>query len=199
MKIGIFLTPVHEENNTYLSMNYELYTLLKENDITVVGITNIKGIENCCGVILPGGNDNLKEEIEVIKYLHKENIPTLGICMGMQLMGEVFNGSVTPLPDKRHLSLNKKVHQVQIKKGSLLHDIIKEETIVTNSRHVDNLVKTDLDIVAYSNDGVIEAIEDKAKSFFIGVEWHPESNILDKANCDLFTYFLKKCHERLEN
>ena len=37
-----------------------------------------------------------------------------------------------------------------------------------------------MDTIGVSNDGVIEVIEDKKKKFFIGVEWHPETNFLNK-------------------
>lgn len=50
---------------------------------------------------------------------------------------------------------------------------------------------TELDCVAYSEDGIIEAIEDKTKRFFIGVQWHPESLINDEYSNKLFDYFIK--------
>lgn len=51
---------------------------------------------------------------------------------------------------------------------------------------------TDLDIVAYSEDEIIEAIEDKKKKFFIGVQWHPESLTYDEYSNKLFDFFIKK-------
>jgi len=50
---------------------------------------------------------------------------------------------------------------------------------------------TKLSQVAYSEDGIIEAIEDKNKRFFIGVQWHPESLMEDRYSDKLFSYFIE--------
>ena len=43
---------------------------------------------------------------------------------------------------------------------------------------------------------VIEAIEDKNKKFFIGVQWHPESMYsYDILECNLFDYFIEVCRK----
>ena len=45
-----------------------------------------------------------------------------------------------------------------------------------------------------SDDDVIEAIEDKNKDFFLGVQWHPETMITyDKLQQELFNYFVNIC------
>ena len=65
-----------------------------------------------------------------------------------------------------------------------------------NSRHHDYIVKTDLDIVAYSFDHIIEAVEDRNKTFFIGVQWHPEDMITyDTVMKELWKSFLVTCRE----
>ena len=46
--------------------------------------------------------------------------------------------------------------------------------ISVNSRHSFELKGSNLVVSARSNDGVIEAIEDTNKRFFLGVQWHPE-------------------------
>ena len=45
-------------------------------------------IKNIQGVIVPGGfgSTGIENMITFIKTLREENIPTLGICLGMQLM-----------------------------------------------------------------------------------------------------------------
>jgi len=48
-----------------------------------------------------------------------------------------------------------------------------------------------LDCVAYSEDNVLEAIEDKNKKFFMGIQWHPESLMEDTYSRRLFDYFIK--------
>ncbi len=187
MTIGIFLTPVLEEE-PYLKLNMKLYKYLKNKNVKVIGITDKSQVDFCDGVILPGGFNYLDEELETIEALYEQDIPTLGICMGMQLMGIFKNGKCELLPNKKHQTTKKKAHQVQIKKDSILYEILKEETLTVNSRHNEGLVKTDLEVIAYSNDGVIEAITDSSKKFFVGIQWHFEDMDLEKN--DILDYFI---------
>ena len=60
-----------------------------------------------------------------------------------------------------------------------MYKIIGEETIKVNSRHMRQIPFTNLDGVAYSEDNILEAIEDKSKKFFLGIQWHPESLLDD--------------------
>ena len=49
---------------------------------------------------------------------------------------------------------------------------------------------TNLDCVAYSEDNILEAVEDKNKKFFLGIQWHPESLLEDIYSKRLFDYFI---------
>lgn len=150
---------------------------------------------NCDGLIFQGGDDSEEYEKEFLKYAYEQNIPTLGICLGMQLMGLVFDGDLTR--KKKHKYKNKKyVHNVFIKKDSKLFSLINQSNILVNSRHKFVINNTSLDVVAQTADGVIEAVEDKTKKFFIGVQWHPESMIAyDKVSNRLFDQFVKECEK----
>ena len=83
------------------------------------------------------------------------------------------------------------MHNVYIEKKSKLYEIIENTEIRVNSRHIRHIPSTKLDMVAYSEDGILEAVEDKTRRFFIGVQWHPESIIEDKYSNKLFDYFIK--------
>ena len=68
------------------------------------------------------------------------------------------------------------VHEVEIVPGTLLASIVGEENLAVNTKH-HQAVKTpapSLHVVAKSPDGVIEALEDPAFPFVLGVQWHPE-------------------------
>lgn len=176
MNIGIILRKnKNSELKDIYSINKEIFDIVKENNGHILGVYDIDSLKHCDGVILQGGNDFDDIELEIIKYLYDNDIPTLGICLGMQQMAIIKNGELDEIDNFKHLSSNKYVHDVNIDPVSKLYKILKSEKIKVNSRHKDKVVKTDLDIVAYSSDGIIEAIEDKNKKFFIGVEWHPES------------------------
>lgn len=147
-------------------------------------------LENIDGVILVGGDDIYNFEYNLVKYLYNNDIPTLGICLGMQTMATSINGTLGQLNNLEHKSAKKYVHYIDINSSSLLYKIIGKDKIMVNSRHKDYVLNTGLSIGA-TCDGIIEEVEDKNKKFFVGVQWHPED--LDDENSDkLFNYFINK-------
>lgn len=189
-RIGILLRC----DDTY-HLNKELTEVLLDYDAIPIGIVSnqledmIELSKNIDGYILQGGSDYTDIEIEFVKYLYDNNIRTLGICLGMQMMSIMKDGIIGTLKTNRHQSTNKYVHQVILNKDSKLYEIVKEEKFLVNSRHEEYIKTTNLDISAKSDDGVIEAVEDKTKTFFIGVQWHPES-IMDIISRKIFESFL---------
>lgn len=152
-------------------------------------------ISFCHGIILQGGEELNNFDIEIVKYLYDKNIPVLGICLGMQIMGKAFNGTV--LNDAHHDISKDYVHYVKINKDSKLYSILENDYIFVNSKHNDRVYQTDLDVAGYFGD-VIEALEDREKDFFIGVQWHPES--LKDINSDkLFNTFIETCKKCKNN
>lgn len=153
-------------------------------------IDKIKHIINTCdGVILPGGDDILEKDLEIIDYLYKKDVPTLGICLGMQEMAVYKNGALEDLKEPIHYTKDIKAHEVFISRDSLLYEIIKNNKIVVNSIHKSIVTKTYLNVSALSNDNYIEAVEDKSKKFFLGVQWHPERMEVEESSL-LFDYFI---------
>lgn len=182
----------------------DLVQFLKKYNVNIIGIPiifgddeefdRIKEILNFCdGIISPGGSKISDIDYKIIEYLYKIDKPTLGICLGMQIIGKLFNGKIrTKIEDERHYSQKEYVHEVIIKKDSRLYQILREEKIRVNSRHMRQIPTTQLDCVAFSEDGVLEAIEDKNKKFFIGIQWHPESLMEDVFSNRLFDYFMEQ-------
>lgn len=143
-------------------------------------------INICDGIILQGGEEMNEFDKTVALYLYEQNIPTLGICLGMQTMGVIASGNT--INDANHNIKSKYAHYVKINKNSRLYEIIGKQYIFVNSKHHERIYKTNLEVTAYCED-VIEAIEDKTKTFYVGVQWHPES--LDDENSDkLFKAFI---------
>lgn len=141
-------------------------------------------IDMCDGFILQGGTDFYNTDLLIVKYLYDNNIPTLGICLGMQTMACLFNGKMDKI--NNHYSLNKYVHNIYIDTNSMLYKIIGKNKIMVNSRHKEYIINTDLNISSHCN--IIESIEDINKKFFIGVQWHPES-LMDENSKKLFENF----------
>ena len=71
------------------------------------------------------------------------------------------------------------------------YEILHVEEILVNSRHDNYVYETELVCSARSEEGVMEAIEDKSKKFFMGFQWHPESLENDENSKKIFDEFLK--------
>lgn len=105
-------------------------------------------------------------------------------------MGMDFNNH-NIITVQNHRNESNYSHIINIDKDTLLYEIIGKEIIEVNSLHSFCIPNTKLHISARSDDSIIEAIEDKNKTFFLGVQWHPE--LLDDENTDkLFNYFINK-------
>lgn len=152
----------------------------------------IRVLKMCDACIMPGGNRMYDYDTFITDYLYKNDIPVLGICLGMQIMNAYLVGEeirVNALnkidieTNMNHNELDKMyVHKVTLDRTSKLFNIIGKEEISVNSRHKyvikdEENIKDKFDIVGMSEDGFPEAMEVKEKRFFIGVQWHPENMV----------------------
>lgn len=160
-----------------------------------------KDLKDCQGLLLQGGKKICNLDKEIVKYAHSINMPVFGICLGSQIMACAMDGIITKLPTTNHDIFNENTndntkeiygHKVKIDPNSKLFKIIKEPLIEVTSLHASHIIKTNLNVVASSEDNINEAFEDKTKNFFLGVQWHPElsNDIYSKR---LFDEFFKQC------
>jgi putative glutamine amidotransferase len=139
----------------------------------------LETLKMCDGIIMPGGCRIFEYDKFICKYALQNNIPILGICLGMQIMASVDCGTerTVELIDNgvNHQIKEKFAHKFKLDKNSFLYSIVQNEEFMVNSKHKCNVKKTnEFDIVGYSEDGIIEAIELKKNDFAVGVQWHPE-------------------------
>ena len=152
----------------------------------------------CNGILLQGGDAFYKYDEYIAKKAYENNIPTLGICLGMQLMSYIFNGKIGHIKD--HLSDKLYVHNNQILKDTKLFNMLNNDEISVNSHHKDYIISTNLKINSISSDRIIEGVEASNKDFFIGVQWHPETMIdYDNNACLIFQSFIKACLKHKNN
>ena len=137
-------------------------------------------------------------ELGLMTMADAADVPTLAICRGVQLLNVHRGGTlVQHLPQSGRHQRNdtpkpQSVHAVRIEPASKLAPIMGRVAQV-NSRHhqaVDR-VGTGLVVTARdAEDGVIEAVEDPARRFLVGVQWHPEDQApVDEAQRRLFEAF----------
>lgn len=199
-KIGIILRKNRSISDREIySINRDLIKFLDKYNVLVISFCiaennfekSKKIIDECDGIIIPGGDNPDKNIFKIIKYLYINNKPTLGLCLGMQEIGLFFDGKLEFINSFKHKSYKTYVHDIIINKDSLLYHILGENRIIVNSRHKDYLSHTKANRVAYSKDFIIEAIEIPNRKFFMGVQWHPESLYFDDNSNKLFDYFIK--------
>jgi len=186
-----------ENNIEFIGTRYDLFNSLYQFNVNLIGIPInieynklIESVNLCDGIILSGGENFHENDFKLIKYLVEKNIPTLGICLGMQSMAEYFNNR-REIVVTNHYSTNKYVHKIKIKRGSKLYKILNKDEILVNSRHHTAIPYTSMVVSAKSEDNIIEAVELSNLNFFIGLEWHPES-INDNNSYLIFKSFINK-------
>lgn len=118
------------------------------------------------------------------KALEKD-MSVLGICRGIQFMNAYLGGTLyqdleTEYDCKveHHMKppYDVKAHMVSVYPHTLLASIIGDGEHEVNSYHHQAIkdIADGIEIMAVSEDGLVEAISVKDKSFAVGVQWHPE-------------------------
>ena len=124
-------------------------------------------------VISPGpGNPNQSGNcINILKTLHKE-LPFLGVCLGHQIIGQVFGSKIVQAKKLMH----GKTSKINSKKIGILENLPKTfEATRYHSLVIDKkTLSEDLEITAETEDGVIMGIQHKQFNIH-GVQFHPES------------------------
>ncbi|HKT01139.1 MAG TPA: gamma-glutamyl-gamma-aminobutyrate hydrolase family protein, partial [Rugosimonospora sp.] len=109
--------------------------------------------------------------------------PVLGICRGAQLLAVAAGGRLHQhLPDVLGHSRHRAVvggpmgqHPVRLEPGSRCHAILGETLLVNSYHHQGVADPGTLVAVGWCpDDGLIEAVEDPAREFVLGVQWHAE-------------------------
>ena len=137
-----------------------------------------------------------RDDFEVALFLEarKQELPIFAICRGIQVMNVAGGGTLVqdiptqvagalahslPCPPNQTFSL---AHEVWVEKDTLLSRLLRErlndaDACDVNSRHHQAVkdVAAGFKVSATAPDGVIEAIEDPAARFCVGVQWHPEN------------------------
>jgi putative glutamine amidotransferase len=149
------------------------------------------------------GRDSL--EFALIRRAMELGMPILGICRGQQILNVAMGGTLiidipTDHPSTTMHQLKeytKCFHHVTLNKSSNLRAIFQADTgwVTSNHHQAVEKIAPGFRAVAWSRDGIIEAIEyanPASKPFLQAVQWHPERMAADNALSDpLMKAFLK--------
>lgn len=157
-----------------------------------------KNLDQCDGLFLPGGIKFTPYDRYMLECAIEKEIPTLGICLSMQMMS-CYNEEVYLEKNETNINHNQKddlelTHKVKINHNSNLYEIVGKEEMDVNSFHNFHVTENGIyKAVAYSEDGLIEALEFPYSTFNIGLQWHPEiSYDFDENSRKIIDYFIKE-------
>ena len=170
-------------------------------------LDNVDALKLCDGLVLTGGHDvdpllyhgtrqhqnivnvdRRRDEFEyqVLDRALNANLPVLGICRGLQLANVFLGGTLIPdleeIGYRSHQSEKDTMecrHSITVEQCSMLFEMTSIHTGIINSSHHQATLTPGkgLQVVARSDDGVIEAMElvdNGSVPFFLLVQWHPE-------------------------
>ncbi len=166
--------------DNYDSFTFNLYHYLSSLKVNVDVIRNDKITSNEILkrkynkiVISPGpGNPNQSGNcLKIVKTLYKK-IPILGVCLGHQIIGQVFGSKIVQAKKLMH----GKTSEIISKKVGILKNLPKSfKATRYHSLIIDKkTLSKHLEITAESKDGLIMGIQHKEYDVH-GVQFHPES------------------------
>jgi putative glutamine amidotransferase len=122
-------------------------------------------------------------ELALVRRAVERGVPVLGICRGAQIINVAAGGTLVPdlpaISDQVHRERDRydeDIHAVEILVGSRLAWAMGRDHAGVNTLHHQAVDQVGLGLraVAWSPDGVIEAVEGVAHARLLGVQWHPE-------------------------
>jgi CTP synthase len=176
-------------------------------------------LEDCDSILVAGGfgSRGVEGKIKAIQYARENNIPFLGICLGMQLALVEYARNILNLKDANSIEFDENTtnpiiylidnfldqsggmqlrthtspmggtlrlgeYPCNTKEGSILRDTYNgEKVIYERHRHryeANPTYRKQLEdagmIVTGESNGLIETVEIKGHSWFLGVQFHPE-------------------------
>jgi putative glutamine amidotransferase len=181
-------------------------------------------VDELDGVLLAGGDDcdpsaygearhptvepmdpqRQENELSLARIARRRGIPTLGICLGVQMMNVAAGGTLiqhiesdidhASEPSDRHR------HGVAVDGGTRLAGILGERELDVNSSHHQAIkeIGDGLRVTAHAPDGIVEGLEDPRHPFYVGVQWHPEDMNGERSASAIFGAFVEAARKYAE-
>ena len=181
-------------------------------------------VDDLDGILLAGGDDfdpavygeprhptvepmdprRQENELSLARIARERGIPTLGICLGVQVMNVAAGGTLiqhiesdidhASEPSDRHR------HEVAIDGGTRLARIVGERELEVNSSHHQAIkeIGSGLRVTAHAPDGIVEGLEDPRHPFYVGVQWHPEDMSGEESASAIFGAFVEAARKHAE-
>lgn len=136
-------------------------------------------------------------EIALCRHAYRRRMPILGICRGAQLLNVALQGTLCQhvadvtngtVEHRQQEPGTRTSHEIRVAPDSSLAQTTGGGPVMVNSFHHQAIDRLGIGLraVAWSQDGVIEAVEEQDGRFVIGVQWHAETLVADAEQLSLF-------------
>jgi anthranilate synthase/aminodeoxychorismate synthase-like glutamine amidotransferase len=135
----------------------------------------------------PGRPEHAPQMIDVVRAAIDRAMPVLGVCLGLQAIGEVLGATVTHAPRQMHGKTSQVAHD-----GSGIFAGLPTPIVATRYHSLcldPATIPAVLNVNARSDDGVVQGIAHRDRRVH-GVQFHPES-VLSEHGKQLAENFLK--------
>lgn len=139
-----------------------------------ISLTDVELIQPKYIILSPGpGNPQSTNSVLSLIKNYQNKIPILGVCLGHQAIGHVYGGKIKQLTPPVHGKISKIWHNNNDLFENLPNPFYAARY---HSLSVDaNDFPDDLEITAWTEEGIIMACRHKIYSYVRGVQFHPES------------------------
>lgn len=127
----------------------------------------------------PGKPSDSPAMLRVLRVAIDRGMPVLGVCLGLQSIGEVLGATVTHAPRLMHGKTSPIVHD-----GSGVFAGLPSPFVATRYHSLcldPATIPADLAVTARSDDGVIQGIAHRQRPVH-GVQFHPESVLSERGD-----------------
>ena len=179
--------------DNYDSFTYNLYqafavmvdeVFVYRNDR--ISIEEIRTLQPDKIVISPGPKTPQESGIsKSVVETFGSKVPILGVCLGMQVINEVFGGETPRAPLPVHGKRSKVFHD-----GSEIFSGVPSPFSVARYHSLQCLVRSrDIVVTAEADDGVVMALQHYNKPLY-GVQFHPESFLTEHGQTIIKNFLL---------
>ena len=169
----------------YLGELGEQVVVRRNNEITLEEITMLGPL---AAVLSPG--PGTPADAGICKDLLLElgpMLPTLGVCLGHQCLGEAYGGRVDRAPQVMHGKVSRVLHREQSVFRAIPSPFLatRYHSLVVDRESV----PADLEVTAWTEDGIVMGLRHRRHPL-AGVQFHPEA-ILTEQGHQLLTNFVQ--------